>query len=182
MSGGAATAEHGQMDRLPHAAPRPPARRAGFTLVEMIVTLAIAAAVVAVAVPAMSSWMGEQAAAGNADELAAALRFARSEAIKRSQAVTVCASTDGQECGESWAAGWVVLSAGEVLRVQGALAGMSLVDADDTEVNFTSNGLASLGEADQFTFTLVPKDGDTARQRVVTLLRQGRVTVTKGQS
>ena len=57
------------------------ASHAGFTLVELLVTVAIAAVLMAVGVPAMTSFLSDQAAAANADEFAEALRFACSEAV-----------------------------------------------------------------------------------------------------
>jgi type IV fimbrial biogenesis protein FimT len=169
------------MDSLPQHPPLPgPLRRGagGFTLVELLVTFAIAAILVALAAPAMTSFLAEQAAAGNADELAATFRLARTEAMKRSAGVTVCASSDGAECGSDWAAGWIVTAGGNVLRVQNGLAGMDSVDADEDTVTFSSNGLVSGGSGN---FTFVPTGGDTALQRVVTLNVQGKVTVTKGE-
>lgn len=148
-------------------------------MVELLVTFAIAAILVALAAPAMTSFLAEQAAAGNADELAAAFRFARSEAIKRSASVTVCASSDGQTCGNDWAAGWIVTAGGTVLRVQNGLAAMSSLTADVDTVTFASNGLVSENGGNSFTF--VPTGGDTNLQRVVQLDVQGKVRVTKGE-
>lgn len=165
------------MVRFPQALARPHGRPAGFTLVEMIVTLAITALVVAVAAPALSNWMGAQAALGNADELAGTLRFARSEAIKRSQAVTVCASSDGQECDDDWATGWVVIAGGQVLRAQNAPHSVEQVAADASEVSFTSNGLASLGGESELVFGFMPKGGGDSQQVDLHLSSTGKVCV-----
>lgn len=147
-------------------------------MVEMLVTLAIAAILVAVAAPAMTNFLAEQAAAGNADELAATFRFARTEAIKRSASVTVCASTDGEECGAGWANGWIVLAGGKVLRAQNGLAAMDSLSADVDTVVFAANGLVTSGGNEDF--TLVPTGGNTDLQRVVHLDVQGKVQVIKG--
>jgi type IV fimbrial biogenesis protein FimT len=184
-----AARDHDQMAFVPNQSVLPPTRSrrraGGFTLIELLVTLAIAAILVALAAPAMSSFLAEQAAAGNADELAATFRSARSEAIKRSASVTVCASSDGATCDEGdeadWAAGWIVATAsGSVLRVQNSLSAMSSLDGDVGKVTFASNGLVTDGGNSDFTF--VPTGGDTALQRVVHLDVQGKVQVTKGES
>lgn len=168
------------MDRFPHPSPTRWRRLPGFTLVEMLVTLAIAGILVALAAPAMSSFLAEQAAAGNADELAAAFRFARSEAVKRSASVTVCASSDGSSCGDDWSAGWIVSAGDNLLKVQNGLRAMDRVDTEADTVTFASNGLVTEGGGSTFTF--VPTGGDTNLQRVVQLDVQGKVQVTKGSS
>lgn len=152
----------------------------GFTLVELLVTIAIAAILMAVAAPAMTSFLAEQAAAGNADELAATFRFARSEAIKRSASITVCASSDGQACGQDWKAGWIVTTGSTVLRVQNGLAAMSSLTADVDTAAFTSTGLVNGLTDGRSSFTFVPTGGDTSLQRIVQLDVQGKVKVTKG--
>jgi type IV fimbrial biogenesis protein FimT len=184
--------DHDQMAFVPNQSVLPPTRfrrrAGGFTLIELLVTLAIAAILVALAAPAMSSFLAEQAAAGNADELAATFRSARSEAIKRSASVTVCASRDGATCdadndadADDWAAGWIVATAsGSVLRVQNGLSAMSSMNGDVGKVTFAPNGLVTDGGDSDFIF--VPTGGDTALQRVVHLDVQGKVQVTKGGS
>jgi type IV fimbrial biogenesis protein FimT len=168
------------MDRFPHPSTTRPRRPSGFTLVEMLVTFAIAAVLVALAAPAMTSFLAEQAAAGNADELASDFRFARSEAVKRSASVTVCASSDGSTCGEDWTAGWIISAGDNLLKVQNSLRSMDRLDADADSVTFASNGLVTDGGGSTFTF--VPTGGDTNLQRVVQLDVQGKVQVTKGGS
>lgn len=152
-------------------------RAAGFTLVELLVTLVIAGVVLTIAVPATTAFLAEQSAAGVADELAGTFRFARTEAIKRSQAVTVCASDDGETCGNDWKAGWVVTVGGTVVRAQNALSSLDSASADEDEVTFASNGLATAGSG---TFTFVPVGGDTSKQRNVVLSVQGKVEISKG--
>lgn len=154
----------------------------GFTLVELLVTMAIAGIVLALAVPSMTQFLAEQSAAGNADELAEALRYARSEAIKSGRSVEICASSDYKTCGKDWATGWVVLGSGSntILRVQNALRAVDSVTAGATSLTFGATGLVIVGGNTSFTFT--PIGGDTSRARVVTVSTQGRVNVTKGAS
>jgi prepilin-type N-terminal cleavage/methylation domain-containing protein len=69
----------------PHSAIRsaPGARsRSGMTLVELMVVVALMAAILALAVPAVSEWMGNQRARAAARSLADLLQLARSEAIR----------------------------------------------------------------------------------------------------
>ncbi len=155
------------------------ASHAGFTLVELLVTVAIAAVLMAVGVPAMTSFLSDQAAAANADEFAEALRFARSEAVKRGDSVSLCASTNLTACGEDWKAGWIVsTSSGKVLRVQNPIRAMGDLTAAATTVTFQSTGIATAGSGSYVFATL---SGNTDRSRTVALNAQGRVVVSKGE-
>lgn len=81
----------------------------GFTLIELMVTLMVAAILVGVAIPSMSNFLNEQSLVSDVARLKSALSFARSEAITRSAGISVCASTDGATCsGGDWADGWIV--------------------------------------------------------------------------
>jgi type IV fimbrial biogenesis protein FimT len=55
----------------------------GLTLVELMVTLAVAAILATVAVPSMQSFLAARSSAGGADQLMQAIRLARSESLKR---------------------------------------------------------------------------------------------------
>lgn len=80
----------------------------GFSLVETMVTLALAAIGVTLAVPAMQTLLadGQRVASGNA--LVATMHAARSAAITRNVQVTVCPSHDGKRCDNAdWGDGWI---------------------------------------------------------------------------
>lgn len=61
----------------------------GFTLVEALVTVAILAALMALVVPSAINWIVIQRVKGSASELVTDIRFAKGEAIKRNQPVTI---------------------------------------------------------------------------------------------
>jgi type IV fimbrial biogenesis protein FimT len=71
----------------------PPRRERGFTIIELMVTIAIAGVLVAMAVPAMQNLVAGNAVAAQTEELVAAMHFARAEAIKRASPVTICRTT-----------------------------------------------------------------------------------------
>lgn len=86
----------------------------GFTLVEMLVVLAIMVLVMAFAVPAYSRLVQQQRLQLAGEALRAALASARIEAIRQGVSVRVCASADGAACtphSAQWGAGWLVQSA-----------------------------------------------------------------------
>jgi type IV fimbrial biogenesis protein FimT len=78
----------------------------GFTLLELLVTLAIAGILLTLGVPSFASFIQGQRLKSAASELSYALLFARSEAIKRNADVTVSPNSGG------WQNGWTVTTAG----------------------------------------------------------------------
>ncbi len=86
----------------------------GFSLVELVVTLSIAALLVGFAAPGFENLVRENRRDTALYGLMGDLQFARSEAIKRSARVSVCArsSVDADACSTSitspWHGGWLV--------------------------------------------------------------------------
>ena len=83
---------------------------AGFSLIELIVTVAIAAIVLAIAVPSFAGPMQRAREANAYHLLTASLASARLRAVKDGTPVTVCPSSDGLTCrdDEVWRHGWIV--------------------------------------------------------------------------
>jgi type IV fimbrial biogenesis protein FimT len=96
-------------NRAPRAASSPPAQ-GGFTLVEVLVVLAIASLLVTLAIPGMSRFVHSARLTDASNALLSSLQLARSEAMKRKDRVTVCKSADGLTCSTSggWEQGWIV--------------------------------------------------------------------------
>jgi type IV fimbrial biogenesis protein FimT len=69
-------------------------RNSGFTLIELIVTLVIAAILLSLAAPSMTSFIRRDRLVTQANELVADLSLTRSEAIKRGFPVTICKTAD----------------------------------------------------------------------------------------
>ncbi|WP_244511362.1 pilus assembly FimT family protein [Vreelandella arcis] len=66
-----------------------PVQQRGFTLIELMLTLIIASLLMMVAVPSFSTFMARQQLAGDVNQLLSVMTFARSEAIKQRQPITV---------------------------------------------------------------------------------------------
>lgn len=84
--------------------------QSGFTLVELMVTLAVIAILAMFAVPNFGSLMRRQRVTSVANQLLADLSYARTEAAMRGKYVSICASDDGTSCSssQSYATGWIV--------------------------------------------------------------------------
>ena len=109
-------------------------RRGGFTVLEMMVTLAIISILASLAVPAMRQVYLTQYVRSGALELQTSLVFARSEAIKRAVSVSAV------PVGGAWTSGWTVqLADGTALRKQKALSN-NLSAISGTTVTYQSNG------------------------------------------
>jgi type IV fimbrial biogenesis protein FimT len=106
----------------------------------LLVVVALVAILAAIAVPSFNSFLARRAVDAAADALASDLRFARTEALKRTNLVMVCRSSNGTACsgtGGVWRDGWMVFvdadgdggyTNGEsILRVQQALPGISAI-------------------------------------------------------
>ena len=82
----------------------------GFTLLELISTLAVSAIVLGVGVPSIAALMNANRLSGQVNDLRSALALTRTEAITRNQHVVICKSDDGETCTRKgrWDNGWIV--------------------------------------------------------------------------
>lgn len=105
---------------------------AAFTLIELMVGIAVAAILITVGIPGFRDLILDNRMAAQINSLVADLSYARSEAVKRNSAVTVCKrNINGTACDDSrsWTDGWIVWaeSTNTVLRIREALpAGTSI--------------------------------------------------------
>ncbi|MFT4247802.1 MAG: GspH/FimT family pseudopilin [Pseudomonas sp.] len=83
-----------------------PRREAGFTLIELMVTIAVLAITLALAVPGFTGLINAGRLVAESNELVASLQLARSEAIRRNAGVALCASSDGSTCSEASSGDW----------------------------------------------------------------------------
>src|SRR5690625_331574 len=72
----------------------------GFTLIELMVTLAVFAIVAGLAIPSFTQMIRDNRSVALADNLLSAAQYARAQAVTVKGAVSLCASADGATCGE----------------------------------------------------------------------------------
>ena len=92
-----------------------PQRRAsrrcrGFTLIELMMVIAVATVLLGFGVPSVTSLMNSNKLTAASNALLSSMRLARSEAFKRNSRVVLCKSADGNSCTNAggWEQGWIV--------------------------------------------------------------------------
>lgn len=90
----------------------PPSATPGFTLVEVLVALAIAALLLLAGGTTVQSWLPRYEQRNAARALADALHDARAEALKRNARADLCPTVDGATCDSAgrWERGWLLFA------------------------------------------------------------------------
>ncbi|WP_333608888.1 GspH/FimT family pseudopilin [Arsukibacterium sp.] len=98
----------------------------GFTLIELMVTIAVLAIVLTVAVPSFTSLVSSSRLNAQVNQLLAAIEYAKTEAVKNNATVIFCHSTDGASCSTPPAAGWQGWAVGMAAAGTGIEAGTEM--------------------------------------------------------
>jgi len=151
-------------------------RTSGLTLIELVITLSIAAILLAAAAPSFSGIIKNNKMTTQLNELVAGLNLARSESIKRASPVTVCKSSDGASCGGNWNNGWIVFpdldNSGSVTNSEAVLREYvppkngAILSSISDEIIFDAEGY-SVNYSNK-TFLLCDDRGDSNRKGLVT--------------
>jgi len=178
----------------------------GFTLIELMVTISIAAILLSMAIPSFVSTIQSNNLTTHTNELISALNLARSEAIKRGVQVTLARKSDTATV---WEAGWDVFvdkdgdesfadadpanpcetnaddSPAEdcLLKTYDALPdGYTIRTSDDTDYQnyavYLPTGFAKI--AAEEIFRLCDSSGDETKSRAIHINTLGRVRVEEG--
>ena len=152
----------------------------GFTLIELLVTISLVAILMGLAAPSLTEAALGSKLAGNANRLATSATLARSEAIKRNIAITLCISTNGTSCTTTggWEQGWIVLSGTTLLRYeQAAPTGFKITESANVKsLSFLATGVGST-PANFTVCQALPSAG--SQERVVDVNVTGRTFMKK---
>ena len=175
-------------------------RQAGFTLIELMVTLGVAGILIAAAIPSMRDFMRNNRLSGGVNDLLHSIQVARTEAIKRQQGnVVICGTASptvgdaAMVCDYATFKGWFVFqdtdgnwqhgAAEPVIERHGLLDASVTVktDANDRIVSFGPSGFANPAGARVPTATLmlcdargVQRQGTGATARALFITATGR--------
>lgn len=157
------------------------ARSKGFTLLELMITIGVAAVILGFGVPGFMSIIQNNRATTHTNDLITALNLARSEATRRAAGITVCSSTDGATCAgdNDWTGGWIVRSdGGDVIRTWPARSGgrgESVVTGNVSQIRFLARGSLSGGVVPAMQVRLPDCKGEQGRDVAVNIA--GRISV-----
>lgn len=171
----------------------------GFTLVELMMTVAVLAIMLSLGVPAMGEFVKNSRLVTQTNDLIASFHLARTEAIKRGARVTLCKSLAGATCDATadgrWGIGWITfvdpanvgtLDVGEALIDTRAATPLNVAiapQAGDVSVqnyvSYTAQGIVrdAAGAAQNGTFRICDDRG-LSKGRGVVLSPTGRVELT----
>lgn len=166
-------------------------KKNGFTLLELLVTLAVASILLSVGVPSFRGMMLDNSLASQANEFVTSVNLARSAAVRYQRTATICITSDYDaavpscDAGTDWSEGWfvwvdknrdLVPDANEIVAVHEPLNDrLSFSSAANSQFTYDARGFGTAG-ADDLTLC----DNRTGEMgRLIRVNNVGRTNVSR---
>lgn len=167
-------------------------RASGFTLMELMMVVAIMGIVMGIAIPSIRAYTNNARISNGVNDLILDFALARTEAARQGYVTTVCRSSAQTACetsGNNWAVGRIVfidmdadgvVDTGETIVRRTPAAPSTLVITGSTStlnrVSFAPSGARTRGSSDAY-FTVCASG---LKERRVTVSAAGRTQATRG--
>lgn len=160
----------------------------GFTLLELLITVALAAILLAIAAPSFTTIIRNNAMGSARDSLYNAIQYARTEAVSRNTHVSICAAADANfdSCADvdDWAVnGWVVfvdsntgtgMAFDTTLRVYEPITGIEVRSNGADHFQYQPSGLLT-SSVDGATVSFCDVDGNATERSLIVANITGQI-------
>lgn len=168
----------------------------GFTLIELMVTLAVAGILMSIAIPNYQTFILNSRISAQTNDFMAAIGMARSEAIKRGARVSICKSATTHITNPictttgNWEQGWIIFTDGNtagtidgtdaIIQVRGPLAGTNTLIGNLNVADYIAYGASGFG-TQPGTVSLCPPSPAAVVGRDIVISNTGRARVERKQ-
>ena len=160
-------------------------KNTGFTLMELIVTVAVAGILLSIGVPSFNSTIRSNRLTSHTNSLIIALHFSRGESVKRNKSITI------RRKSPQWESGWNVFidvngdgnkdNGDELIKTYPSLPPLFTLRSSDHFITFTSQGFVKSESITTFKMCVDAKTSDEYA-RTVRVNAIGRPHFEKGVS
>lgn len=161
----------------------------GFTLLELMVTVAVASILVTIGVPSFQSMVLQNRTRSAVVSLLEAVQTARADAIAQTTPVTVCGSSTGQSCDGKWSSGWLVfknptgatsgtVSSSQIVATQQRLPSATALSAHLASTTYIDYQPSGLSNTDGYFTVCAGSNVSDARSVIISPTGSARIAQT----